>query len=211
MKTSINTILIILTLCLPALAQKPEPIPKNASRKALDAFTKQISESVGSQLTKKPDTTLPVPSLKGDLWVPKWQVSKDGTSMLTRFQPKDNKYLEFGDITVYVTSKPFKAKLNQAPSVQDDGAAIEHGVQRWLTQDWKNVTFPALGNHKLRSYQDAQSGGADNEVHATEPFAVKSKGGKIYWIHIKVHYGYHKTKGLTLQRALNALSLTMKG
>lgn len=203
----ITTLLIGFSLCAPALAKKPQPIQKNASRKAVDQFTGNIFRVVGDLTPKKPETKLPKPTFKlGKSWTPKWQISKDGQSMIVRFMPTDDKRLELGQANAFVTSQPFTTKLKQAPNVLDEAVAIEFEIQRWLPQPWKNYTIPALNRLKIRGFQDMQSGGADNEMHATEPFAIKTKSGKIYWVLVKAESGYHKTKGMTLQKALNALA-----
>ena len=66
------------------------------------------------------------------------------------------------------------------------------------------MNVKALGL-KLRAYKDVASGGADNEVNATEPFSFKAKDGKIYWVVVKTETGYHKSKGMNLQKSLDAL------
>ena len=130
----------------------------------------------------------------------------DGSAMIVRFMPENDKRLEYGQVDVYITTKPFTTKLKEAPNVMDEGAAIEFEIQRWLPQKWKNYQIPALNNLKLRGYEDMQSGGADNDVHATEPFAIKTQSGKVYWLVVKAESGYHKSLGMTLQKALNALA-----
>jgi hypothetical protein len=126
--------------------------------------------------------------------------------MIIRYVPEDNQFLEHGSGSIYITTQPFRAKLGDAPNVLDDAAALEFLVQRWIPQKWQTFHVPLFKNFKLRGYQESQSSGADNAAHATEPFALKSKSGETYWIVISVNDGFHKTKGMTLQRALNALT-----
>ncbi|MCP5535922.1 MAG: hypothetical protein H7A51_06765 [Akkermansiaceae bacterium] len=194
-------------LATPVFAKAPKPIPKNASRVAVSAFNRAINDACRDLTEQKPATTLPQPVLKlGKQWQPKWLVAKDGSAMIVRFMPENDKRLEYGQVDVYITTKPFTTKLKEAPNVMDEGAAIEFEIQRWLPQKWKNYQIPALNNLKLRGYEDMQSGGADNDVHATEPFAIKTQSGKVYWLVVKAESGYHKSLGMTLQKALNALA-----
>lgn len=205
MKT-LSILLIGMSLCTPLFAKKPEPIPKNASRKAVDNFTASIYKDAGELSAEKPQTGLPKPTLNlGKEWQPKWQVAKDGKSMIVRYVPQDDKRLEFGQVNIFVTASPFTAKLKDAPNVLDEGAAVEFEVQRWLPQKWRSFTIPSLENLKVRGYQDMQSGGADNQVYAIAPIAVKTASGQSYWVVVNAEYGYHKTRGMTLQRALSAL------
>ncbi|BDS08706.1 hypothetical protein NT6N_37460 [Oceaniferula spumae] len=205
MKTILSlTFLAIFSVSISAKA--PAPIPKNDSRKAVDKFTDEIFSSTGELQDTKPKTDLPQPSLTLDLpgWSTKWNVAKDGKSMIVRIMSPDEKRLEFGSVQIYITSKPFTAKLTNAPNVLDEGAAVEFEVQRWIPQNWASYNIPSL-NRKVRGYLDAQSGGADNAMQATEPFELTTADGKSYWVLVRTELGYHKTKGMNLKMALDAL------
>lgn len=207
MKPALNLALaLVLSISAPLLAQKPQPIPKNASRLALDAYIDAIYKAVGDSSEKQPETALPKPRFKlGKEWKPQYAVSRDDSAMIIRFSPT-GEFLEFGQASVFITTTPFNLTLREAPNVLDNGAAIEFEVQRWLPQKWQKLTIPALNGIKVHGYQESQSGGADNARHSTVPFSVKTKSGKTYWLVVQADEGYHKTRGMTLQRALNALT-----
>ena len=50
-----------------------------------------------------------------------------------------------------------------------------------------------------------QSGGADNESYSTEPFAIKTTSGKIYWLVVKADYGYFFWRVLIKDKVCNGL------
>lgn len=201
-------LLLVLSICTPLLAQKPKPSPPNSSRKLVEAFSSQFYKDASPLNARKPKTSLPLIKLDtskiGPHWKPQYSLSKDGTCLRIFFFPDNKHRLEYGQPSVYITSRPFKGNLKDAPALHDDAAALEFNVTRYLPQKWGRVKIKSLGL-TLRSFMDVASGGADNEVIATEPFAYRTKNGKTYWVMVKTESGYHKTKGMNLQKSLDAL------
>ncbi|MGB0775971.1 MAG: hypothetical protein ACPG32_09170 [Akkermansiaceae bacterium] len=195
-----------LAIATPLFAKAPKAIPQNQSRKLVDQFSGKMFSAVGDLTRKKPRAKVPTLTLDGigKAWSPHWQVSKDGKTMITRYQPKDDQRLVLGQAIIKVTTTPFKAKLKTAPNVQDEAVAIEFEVQRWVSQKWKVYKLPAL-KQNVRGFVDMQGGGADNAMLSTEPFSFTDKAGKTYWCMVSIETARDEKKGLTLQKVLNAL------